>query len=1296
MSIKLADMYVDLDLRTSGYAAQLAGATAATSKASASQGKLTKSSGMAAGAMSRLSTAAKAGGAALAVGAAYGAWKAAGAASDLEEALNKVNQVFGKSSGNIEKWSKNSAEKLLVSQSAALDAAGSFGAMLKPMGFTEKKAAAMSKRMVQLSADMASFNNVDPTDMLDRIQSGLSGEMEPLKRYGSVLSETRVAQYAYKEGIAATGAELTEQQKIQARYGLLLQDTKDQQGDVARTGEGMANSLRTLTANLTNLAAKVGTVLTPVIAGASNALNDFLGSILGGKGAGKMPGWLDSIIGWFEEAGRSELFRGFLDGVKSIGEEFSKFWNEDGKAIIGAFRNIGLAIKFVVDKWIIPVAERWLPPFFEAVKQIVRVVRGVVEVVTGVLTGDWRKAWEGIKNIVGGAISAVANLIAAGTAPMREAAARIGQGIKAAIGGAFRFIRDIAKGVLDKILGFWSSLLNATADVVDKLSGIPVLGDKFDGLADDIRGSANEIDNFRETLRGADNQVHEVSFRHLVRQLDGVKGATEENADALRRWLRQFGDSLDGAGDKAERGAGRTKTALGEITDKLQSNSRSADKWENALVGNFSHITKKSARMAVGVAGNVSSMANAVAGPGGGIDTLVSNTNKALSGLGVAKAKFVTYSPKKSGGGRPNVVTAQRGGVMVPGSGSGDKIGALLEPGEVVWNRHAVRAMGGAQRANAVNRKFPRFAGGGIVPGDTGGLHGSILGLVSSLYKRFGGSVSSGLRAGDSGSLHSTGQAADYVPADWKGASAAVNRIGGSLLEGIYNPGVHGGSPVSWDTGQRVPSSFWAAEWGNHLDHIHLAVADGTKAMISGMAAKLAEVLLKGPKGGITDLGNAILSRVHNQAEKYLASVMPMGYTGDGHTGALGGWKPGDVLKGRVSWFNGPSSSTASGLPVTTPGLALNIAPGTDAGWNNATTDAWVRAQQMFAVRIGGHKANLPVIDKGPAGSTGRAIDVTEAGVHRMGWRNANEFPTDSIGTATMLRRGGIVLLAKGGDPGKDGGKGKDDDKTVPGSVSEGDYYIKRLRKFTDHLKAISRRIARTDEKITVAEDNAGKPRSEAGTETGPGETKYQVRLSEHLLSMLKRTREIAQTGIERGKAAIPHTMEGMAQRRGIEALIKNWTGTVREMEGITGTGGRIHDTKIHLADLRWQKNHPYEGETNFEEVNALQAERIAALERALAVSQAQYGVFQGSFARGGRVPGKGFALVGERGPELISTGGGEQVSPLGEIRVVIEDRTTRVLVDGREVDAAVDRRMNSAARSKRYAGSGSLTRIGR
>lgn len=215
-------------------------------------------------------------GAAAGLAVAVGA-KAVSAASDLNEQLNRTNVVFESSSDAIKAWSDTTAESLGISQRQALEAAGGFGQMLQTAGLTADASADMSKALVQLAADMASFNNIDPSEALLKLKSGLAGEAEPLRTVGVLLSETRVKQEAYRLGLARTGATLTEQQKVQARYSLILKDTAKQQGDFARTSDSLANQTRILNAEMENLQANIGQVLLPAVTLGVRGLNDMIG-----------------------------------------------------------------------------------------------------------------------------------------------------------------------------------------------------------------------------------------------------------------------------------------------------------------------------------------------------------------------------------------------------------------------------------------------------------------------------------------------------------------------------------------------------------------------------------------------------------------------------------------------------------------------------------------------------------------------------------------------------------------------------------------------------------------------------------------------------------------------------------------------------------------------------------------------------------------------------------------------------------------------------------------------------------
>jgi hypothetical protein len=195
------------------------------------------------------------------------------AASALNEEISKSQQVFGASSEAIEDWSQTTASAFGISQRAALEATGVFGNLFRVVDIAPDQAADMSRALVELAADLSSFNNADPSDVLQALRSGLIGEVEPLRRFGVLLSEARVQQVAMAQTGKDNVKELTNQEKALARYQIILRDTAPAQGDFARTSEGLANQSRVLRANLDDLSANIGSVLVPVLTDATDAAN---------------------------------------------------------------------------------------------------------------------------------------------------------------------------------------------------------------------------------------------------------------------------------------------------------------------------------------------------------------------------------------------------------------------------------------------------------------------------------------------------------------------------------------------------------------------------------------------------------------------------------------------------------------------------------------------------------------------------------------------------------------------------------------------------------------------------------------------------------------------------------------------------------------------------------------------------------------------------------------------------------------------------------------------------------------
>jgi hypothetical protein len=200
------------------------------------------------------------------------------AASNLNEQLSKSNVVFGQSSKEIEEWSKTATTSLGLASDQAIEAAAGFGALLRPLGFTQTAAETTSESLVQLASDLASFSNTPVPDALQAIKSGLLGEIEPLRRYGVVLSEAAVQQTALQQTGKDSISQLTAQEKVAARLALIFKQTTLAQGDFARTSGGLANQQRILLANLREVEITLGKALNPEIQRVVTNLNKWLGS----------------------------------------------------------------------------------------------------------------------------------------------------------------------------------------------------------------------------------------------------------------------------------------------------------------------------------------------------------------------------------------------------------------------------------------------------------------------------------------------------------------------------------------------------------------------------------------------------------------------------------------------------------------------------------------------------------------------------------------------------------------------------------------------------------------------------------------------------------------------------------------------------------------------------------------------------------------------------------------------------------------------------------------------------------
>lgn len=201
-------------------------------------------------------------------------------ASDLEEIQNVVDVVFGQSANEINTWAKTTLRSFGLVESEAKDIASTFKAMSNGMGITDDAGKAMSIRLTELSADLASFRN-STTEITSRALSGVfTGETEALKRFGIVMTDTNLKAFALAQGIKKDYSAMSQAEKVALRYQFVMQATADAQGDFARSSNSWANQMRVLRGQWVNFLGVLGTGIKQILSPLLSVLNNILASII--------------------------------------------------------------------------------------------------------------------------------------------------------------------------------------------------------------------------------------------------------------------------------------------------------------------------------------------------------------------------------------------------------------------------------------------------------------------------------------------------------------------------------------------------------------------------------------------------------------------------------------------------------------------------------------------------------------------------------------------------------------------------------------------------------------------------------------------------------------------------------------------------------------------------------------------------------------------------------------------------------------------------------------------------------
>ena len=187
------------------------------------------------------------------------------ASNSYIENLNLFNVSMGQYAEEARNYAEQVGEVMGINPGEWMRNQGVFMTITEGFGVASDRAYTMSKNLTQLTYDLASFFNISTADAFQKLESGISGELEPLRRLGYDLSVARLQQEAYNLGIDKSVMSMTQAEKAELRYYAIMTQVTNAQGDMARTLEAPANQLRILQAQVEQATRALGNLFLPVL-----------------------------------------------------------------------------------------------------------------------------------------------------------------------------------------------------------------------------------------------------------------------------------------------------------------------------------------------------------------------------------------------------------------------------------------------------------------------------------------------------------------------------------------------------------------------------------------------------------------------------------------------------------------------------------------------------------------------------------------------------------------------------------------------------------------------------------------------------------------------------------------------------------------------------------------------------------------------------------------------------------------------------------------------------------------------
>lgn len=205
----------------------------------------------------------------------------------LTEVNHIVESMYGDMSDSVKAWADTMIDRYGIASMQAKQYAGTLTAMSKAAGVATEQATEIGLKLTEAAGDISAFFNIDTADAYQKLQSGLAGQVRPLRSLGIDLTAATLKQFAFDEGIEKSYTDMTQAEKIMLRYNYIMKVLSSEYergigvlGDYERTMYSYENSLRKLTAYMEQIKTQIGAGFTAAIRPALVVLNELMAKLL--------------------------------------------------------------------------------------------------------------------------------------------------------------------------------------------------------------------------------------------------------------------------------------------------------------------------------------------------------------------------------------------------------------------------------------------------------------------------------------------------------------------------------------------------------------------------------------------------------------------------------------------------------------------------------------------------------------------------------------------------------------------------------------------------------------------------------------------------------------------------------------------------------------------------------------------------------------------------------------------------------------------------------------------------------